>query len=301
MLVYLPICGFFDATQQHFLGIGDEEARAAHDQMYWKTVTPHEVAHQWWGQTVGFGSYRDQWMSEGFADASAAMFLQATRNKPDDYLHFWKEERTAITEKNEFGFRANDVGPVTMGFRLSSPKAGWNIYGDLVYPKGAYILHMVRMMMWSPKEGDARFNAAMHGFVSTHTLQPATTEDFKAAMEKYMSPNMDLDHNHRMDWFFNEYVYGTELPAYHFESQVTPNPDGTTALNVKLVQSGVSPDFKMPVPLYLELADGRVMRLGLVNMEGDKTFEHSFNLPKLPAAVKRATINYYYDVLSVED
>ncbi len=58
--------------------------------MYWKVVTPHEVAHQWWGQTVGFKSYRDQWMSEGFANASAAIFLQATRPKPDDFLQFWK-------------------------------------------------------------------------------------------------------------------------------------------------------------------------------------------------------------------
>jgi aminopeptidase N len=35
-------------------------------------VTPHEVAHQWWGQEVGFDSYRDQWMSEGFANFSVA-------------------------------------------------------------------------------------------------------------------------------------------------------------------------------------------------------------------------------------
>ena len=31
---------------------------------------------------------------------------------------------------------------------------------------------------------------------------------------------MDLDGSHRMDWFFNQYVYGTDLPSYHFDSQV---------------------------------------------------------------------------------
>jgi aminopeptidase N len=196
MLVYLPICGFFDQTQQHFLGLSDFSAAT-----YWKVVTPHEVAHQWWGHTVGFRSYRDQWMSEGFADASASIYLQVTRPKLDDFLNFWNEQRRLITQKNAFGFRPNDVGPVTMGIRLSSPKAGWDVYENLVYPKGAYILHMIRMMMWSPKDGDARFKATMHDFVDTYRLQAATTEDFKAIVEKHMSPGMDLDGNHRMDWF----------------------------------------------------------------------------------------------------
>jgi hypothetical protein len=45
------------------------------DKGYWKVVTPQEVAHQWWGHTVGFDSGRDQWMSEGFADFSASLYL----------------------------------------------------------------------------------------------------------------------------------------------------------------------------------------------------------------------------------
>ena len=297
MLVYLPICGFFDVTQQHFLGIGGENLNK---HMYWQVVTPHEVAHQWWGQTVGFQSYRDQWMSEGFADASASIYLQLTRKTQADYLHFWKEELTTITQRNEFGFRPIDVGPVTMGFRLSSPKAGWNIYGDLVYPKGAYILHMIRLMMWTPRDGDARFKETMHDFVDTYRLKPATTEDFKAIVEKHMTQSMNLDGNGRMDWFFNEYVYGTELPTYHFEAEATPNGDGT-ALHVKLVQSGVSPQFKMPVPIYLELADGRILRFGEIGMVGSSNFEHTFDLPKLRSPVKKASINDYYDVLSVEN
>jgi hypothetical protein len=148
MLAYLPVCGFLDVTQRHTLG-ADEG-----DPQYWRVVTPHEVAHQWWGSTVGFRGYRDQWMSEGFADASAALYLLLTRPKPDDYLDFWKSERKLLTDKNEYGFRAIDVGPVTMGTRLTSPKAGWNVYEDLVYPKGAFILHMIQMMMWTPREGD---------------------------------------------------------------------------------------------------------------------------------------------------
>jgi hypothetical protein len=293
MLVYLPICGFLDSTQQHFLELRPEDE-------YWKVVTPHEVAHQWWGQTVGFGNYRDQWMSEGFADASAAMFLQATRPKPDDFHQFWKYERRLLTEKNAQGFRPIDVGPVTMGFRLASTKTGWSVYQDLVYPKGAYILHMIREMMWTNKEGDADFMAMMHDFVKTYWLKPATTEDFKAMVEKHMTPGMDLDRNHKMDWFFNEYVYGTELPVYHFEGQTTDGADGTS-LHVKLSQSGVSENFKMAVPIYLEFADGKVMRLGSANVKGSSSLEQTVKLGKLPSPVKRVLINYNYDVLCTEN
>ena len=177
MLVYLPSCAFSYNGLQYFTSNYPRD-------MYWKMVTPHEMAHQWWGQTVGFRSYRDQWMSEGFANASASIYLQATWPKPDKFLEFWKEERRLLTEKNLFGFRPIDVGPVTMGFRLSSPKTGWDIYGNLVYPKGAYIVHMIRMMMWTQKEGDERFKATMHDLVNTYRLQAVTTEDFKAIVEK---------------------------------------------------------------------------------------------------------------------
>jgi hypothetical protein len=295
MLVYLPICAFFDATQRHFLGLSDFSAAT-----YWQIVTPHEVAHQWWGHTVGFRGYRDQWMSEGFADESASIFLQATRPKPTDFLQFWNEQRRLLTEKNQFGFRPIDVGPVTMGARLSSPKTGFNVYEDLVYPKGAFILHMIRMMMWTPKEGDARFKETMHDFVNTYRLQAATTEDFKAIVEKHMSPGMDLEGNHRMDWFFREYVYGTDLPAYHFLGEATPN-DAGVSLHVMLTQSGVPPNFRMLVPIYLEFVDGTVTHLGSFVAIGDTTIDKTIQLAKLPAAVKRVSINNYYDVLCTDN
>jgi len=215
-------------------------------------------------------------------------------------FEFWKQQRRLITEKNAEGFRPIEVGPVTMGVRLSTPKTGWDIYQNLVYPKGAYILHMIRMMMWSPKDGDDRFKATMHDFVESHRLQAATTEDFKAVVEKHMSPQMDLDGNHRMDWFFNQYVYGTELPVYHFEGQVTQTGD-VSSLHIKLIESGVSPAFRMLVPIYLEFADGKVTRLGSITITGDKTIDQTVQLPKLPSAVKRVSINHFYDVLSTEN
>ncbi len=141
----------------------------------------------------------------------------------------------------------------------------------------------------------------MHDLVNTYRLQAVTTEDFKAIVEKHMSPQMDLDGNGKMDWFFNQYVYGTDLPVYHFEGHVTENA-GVDSLHFKLTQSGVSPNFKMLVPIYLEFADGRVLRIGVgsryrfENSGADSEYPQYYRVDKT-----RVSINYYYDVLSTEN
>ncbi|HZS26567.1 MAG TPA: M1 family aminopeptidase [Candidatus Angelobacter sp.] len=291
-LVYLPITYFFDSTVRHQLGMSDAVG-------YFKVVGPHEIAHQWWGHMVGFNSYRDQWISEGFADMSASIFLQYIYGQKnlDDYHKFWADERRLLTEKNRLGNRPIDVGSVTMGFRLNNAKTGVDIYRRLLYPKGAYILQMVRFMMTQRNgDPDARFKAMMHDFTKTYANRQASTEDFKAMVEKYMTPEMDIDKNHTMDWFFNEYVYGTEYPTYNFEHSFTTDANGDTVLNFKITQSGVSKDFSMLVPIYLDLGN-RVVRLGAATLTGDNSVETHVPLKGLKEKPKRAVAAYYDDVL----
>jgi hypothetical protein len=160
---------------------------------------------------------------------------------------------------------------------------------------------MIRMMMWQPKDGDALFMEMMHDFLSTYRLQAATTEDFKTIVEKHMTPQMDIEGTHTMDWFFREYVYGTDLPVYHFESQMTAMDNGGVNLHLKLTQSGVPENFRNIVPIYLEMQDGHVVRLGSVRINGNSTLENNVPLAKPPAAIKKVWINYNYDVLSLEN
>ncbi len=293
-LVWLPICAFYDETVRHQLGL-DWGSNG-----YWDVVTPHEVAHQWWGQLVGFRSYRDQWMSEGFADFSASLFLQSAygKNSPKMYDKFWNDERKSLLEKNAEGFRAIDVGPVTMGYRLNNTKSGSNIARDLIYPKGAYILQMIRMMMWDPRTGDQNFKLTMQDFVKTYAGRSATTEDFKAIVEKHMTPDLDAGGDGKMDWFFNEYVYGTALPAYSFNGSFEKNPAGEVVLDCKLTQSGVDDNFVMLVPVYLELSEGRTVELGHLRVKGNSSTGGKVVLKGLKDPPKRALINFNHDVLA---
>jgi aminopeptidase N len=268
---------------------------------YFKVVGPHEIAHQWWGHLVGFNSYRDVWMSEGFSDMSAAIFLQYIYGQKnlDDYHTFWADERRLLIEKNREGRRPIDVGPVTMGYRLDNARTGLDIGRRLLYPKGAYILQMVRFMLRDIRspDPDTRFKAFMHDFTSTYANRHASTEDFKAMLEKYMTREMDIDQNHKMDWFFDEYVYGTEYPSYRFEHSFSSDAEGNVVLNFKLTQADVSKDFVMLVPLYVDMGNGKVAWLGSARMSGDTTIDQHVTLRGVKEKPKRAMVAYYDDVL----
>ena len=294
-LVFLPLPYFLDATYRHMYSPHNEH-------QFFDTVGPHEIAHQWWGHLVGWNSYRDQWMSEGFAEMSASLFLQGVYSEHGlaDFHEFWAERRKRLTDTNAEGKRAIDVGPVTLGYRLATARTGVNIPQDLIYPKGAYILHMVRCMMQNTaaKDVDGRFKEMMHDFTRAYANGNATTEDFKAVAEKHMTPEMDLMGNHRLDWFFNEYIYGTDYPSYQFEHSFSVGTDGSLMLNMKLTQSHVSDSFAMLVPVYVELEKGQVARLGRIPIRGNTTVERHVKLPTMGQKPRRAMIAYMDDLLA---
>ncbi|MGH9747731.1 MAG: M1 family metallopeptidase [Candidatus Acidiferrales bacterium] len=286
-LVFLPITSFFDDATRAQLGFTEHR--------FFEAVGPHEIAHQWWGHTVGWSSYRDQWMSEGFAEFSAALFLQTFYK--NEVEKFWDDERKMLTEKDKEGFRAIDVGPVTLGYRLASTRAGFSVPRRLIYPKGAYILNMIRMLMWNNDTKDERFKGMMRAFVQTYSGRAATTEDFKSVLENYVDSSFNLTGDGKMDWFFDEYVYGTAFPRYTFDYSFSNSTDGLIRMHVKVEQSDVGPTFRMLVPVYIELPDGRPYRVGAVALVGNGTAEQDIALRGLSQTPKRAMINSFHDVL----
>lgn len=291
-LVYLPLIAYLDSTQRYLL-MGGINTRMNE---FIDEVNAHEVSHQWWGHIVGWASYHDQWLSEGFAFFSAGLYLQVTEPKSGKFLKYWKHAQEEITQKNEFNLRATDVAPLWLGYRagyFKYPQA----YQMLTYRKGGYVLHMLRQMMWNRETGDKAFMEMMQDFVKTNYNQNASTEGFKQIVEKHLTPGMDLAGNKRMDWFFLQWVYGREIPRYRLDYSLTPQSDGKCLLKGTLTQSEVSQNFGMPVPVYAEF-DGHVVRLGSVTVVGSTTTpEFQVMLPKQP---KRVMINYNCDVLASE-
>jgi hypothetical protein len=293
-LVYLPIFAFIDSTQRYMM-MG---ANTFHFNDFIQEVAPHEVSHQWWGHLVGWNSYHDQWLSEGFADFSAGLFLQATEKKPDKFLAYWEHARKHIIEKNSFGNAPNDAGPIWMGLRLNTFKTEGS-YSQLVYPKGGFVPHMLRYLMQDANGQDTDFIAMMHDFVATYSGKDASTEDFKAMVEKHMKPAMDLDGNHRMDWFFSQFVYGEEIGSYHLTYSIAPDSEGKIQFTGKLTQSGVSPRFRVRMPIYVDFGKGAgPVKMANVGVAGNSSTQEI--KVKLPVRPKKILLNYNYDVLARE-
>ncbi|MGH9966698.1 MAG: carboxypeptidase regulatory-like domain-containing protein [Pyrinomonadaceae bacterium] len=286
-LVFMPYTAFIDATQRtQLMGLRGGTNN------FWRYVAPHEVAHQWWGHIIGWNSYHDQWMSEGFAEFSTSIYVWYVRKDLNKFVDFWEAQRKRIVEPSPFtrDRKPYTVGPVTQGYRLNSGKTG-SVAQNLIYPKGAYILHMIRMMMYDGRTGDQRFQAMMKDFVQTHFNKDVDTEDFKRIVEKHITKDMDIDQNGKMDWFFDQWVYGTEVPAYRFEYKI----GGDNSLSGRLTQSGVSDSFVMIVPVYLDFGKGWA-RLGTVRVVGNSSVD--LTNVKLPAAPKRVAICVFNDVLA---
>ncbi|MBV9760158.1 MAG: carboxypeptidase regulatory-like domain-containing protein [Acidobacteriaceae bacterium] len=289
-LVYLPISAYIDSTQRWML-FGHIDNGFTE---FVQEVTPHEVAHQWWGHAVGWASYHDQWLSEGFAEFSAALFLQQATGDGwrKDYIQFWDRLRARILEKNNYGTAPNDAGPLWLGLRLISPRTE-NAYQEVTYPKGAYVLAMLRSIMYTNQDHDKGFIEMMHDFVESHRDAPASTESFKAIAEKHMTKYMDLRGDHRLDWFFDEWVYGTEAPHYDFSYQLSNAGGGQTKLHMTVTQSQVDSDFAMLVPVFADFGKNMV-RIGQVAVAGNSSKTIDVTLPSQP---KKVALNAYREIL----
>lgn len=290
-LVYLPLTSFLDSTQRYEM-FGQFAFNIA---PFIDEVTPHEISHQWWGHATGWATYHDQWLSEGFANFSAGLFLDAT-GRHDEYLKYMERQRERILDKTNFGIRSNDAGPLWLGLRLSTYRTQRS-YFDVVYSKGGYVLEMLRALMWDPETQDKEFMAMMHDYVSSGFNLDLSTEDFRRVVNRHMTPVMDIGGDHTMNWFFDEWVYGTELPRYKLEYSMQSAPGGKTIVTGRLTQSDVSDKFRMKVPIYAELGKQNV-RLGLVYVEGNATSkEFKITMGVKP---KRIAANLNYDVLAVD-
>jgi peptidase M1-like protein/carboxypeptidase family protein len=293
-LVYLPISAYIDSTQRWML-FGQINNKFTG---FVQEVTPHEVAHQWFGHSLSWASYHDLWLSEGFAEFAAGLFLQQAMGPKwhKDYLEFWERQRTRILEKNNFGVSPNDAGPLWLGLRLISPRSA-QAYQGVTYSKGAYVLAMLRSLMREDMGGkgdpDQAFIDMMHDFIATYRDAPASSESFKAVVEKHMTKKMDLQQNGRMDWFFREWVMGTQVPRYGFKYDVQPAEAGKFKVRVEIAQSEVDENFAMFVPIFVDFGSGMV-RVTQTPMVGNSTRSYSFILDRQP---KKVALNYLKDVL----
>jgi len=263
-LVYLPTLSFLHEYQLAQLGLNGKGSDLGE-----RVIVPHEIAHQWWGNELGWKTEHDQWLSEGFASYAAVLYLSREKDgerKLHEILHDYTHD---LLEKTQEGATIESSGPIWLGHRLSN-SLNPDGYDDIVYKKACWVLHMLHVLMTDPATGsDARFFKMLRDFVTEYQGSSPSTEDFIRHAAKYITPGMDLDHTHRLDWFFADWVYGTGIPVYKIRATTRQIGPGKFLTQGTIEQTGVSSDFEMLVPVAATNEREKKAILGLVPVTAD--------------------------------
>jgi hypothetical protein len=279
-LLYISTYSFLPPETQERAGLTSDSQEAFTDIM-----PVHEVAHQWWGNVVGWSSYRDQWIDEGLSVYLSLLFADSQK-MPDRTLLAWltRYRKRLLSKGPDSDLAPADTGPLVTGTRLSSSKSP-DAYDVVIYSKGAWVFHMLREILRQPnsRDPDARFIALLNTLAAKYAQKALSTEQLQKEIEAIMTPKMDLEGGHSMEWFFEEYVRGTGIPRYKVEFTSRRAENGFQVQG-KLIQFGVPRSFIAPVPLYISYGVGRSTLLGTVVASGEET-PFSFTVQNQPRKI----------------
>ncbi len=187
----------------------------------------HELAHQWWGQAVGWRNYHEQWLSEGFAQYFAALYAQ--HQKGDETFV------SMLRQFRKWAIDSSDQGPVSLGYRLGHIRGESRVFRALVYNKGAAVLHMLRRLV-----GDDEFFRGLRRFYRESRFHKVGTEDLRAAMEK--------ETGRQLERFFRQWIDGSTIPRVKVGYRI----EGT---DVVLRVDQIGEVFDVPVTVTLQYSD----------------------------------------------
>jgi aminopeptidase N len=192
-------------------------------------ILAHELAHQWFGNCISVKNWSHIWLNEGFANYAYALWKENTEGA-NAYRKIMRE-----WDKDEF------AGSVFIG----DPTKKQDLFSETTFQKGAWVLHMLRHVM-----GDQEFFTALKSYVKTYAYRSASTEDFEAVCEKKFGRSLD--------WFFKEWIYGTNRPVYEYRWREQPMGD-QSLVTVEIVQTQTNADvFEMPIDIAIETNNGQL-------------------------------------------
>ena len=235
------------------------------DSFFSEMLLPHEIAHQWWGNMVSPADYRSDWLFEAMSSYSALEFLEQSKGRAalDDVMESYRQD-LLTTEK---GAPLESAGPVDFGERLLNNN-GMRAWHLIIYEKGAWILHMLRMRL-----GDEAFHGLQSKLLSDFQNKLVTNDDFRRLAASFV-PDDQSDKS--LNVFFDNWVYATGIPKMTIRGK-----DNTVSLKV----SGVDDGFALDLPLRCTGQNGSAQVVWVHAGAGDNSFEmsngnHSCQLPK---------------------
>lgn len=191
-------------------------------------ILAHEIAHQWWGQAVGWKNYHEQWISEGFAQYFATLYARERRGEGS--------YRSAMRNLRRWSMEYSDQGPISLGYRLGHVKGESRVFRALVYNKGAAVLHMLRRLI-----GDEAFLKGLRQFYADHRYKKAGTDDLRQVMERVSGRPLER--------YFERWVLDSALPRVRLTTAIKADA-------VEIAYEQLGEVFDLPVTITLQYTDG---------------------------------------------
>jgi hypothetical protein len=275
-LVFLSSFAFLSPQEQTDLHL-DPVTRALDSQ-----VLVHETAHQWWGDLVGWKSYRDQWLAEGLADYASLLLLE--QQNPAQFRQVLEKYRRDLLSKNKDGEWLRDAGPVTLGQRLDSshfPRG----YEAISYERGTWLFHMLRSMLRDSEAAsrsrkgranpllnpDEPFFRALRRIRERYAGKTISTQELVQVFEEELPRPLWYEKRPKLDWFLEGWIEGTAIPELKAREIRITEKNGVTTVTGVIVQKDVPDDLVTAVPVYAATAGNALVFLGEVLADGAET------------------------------
>ena len=204
-----------------------------------ESVVAHEIAHQWFGDSVTESTWADLWLSEGFATYFAALFIQ--KHDGDEAFRAYMLDNA----RKYFAYEKQRNAPI----HDTQTQDLMKLLNENNYEKGSWVLHMLRMRL-----GDESFFRGLRAYYNEHREGNASTDDLRAALERESKTNLRE--------FFTRWVYGSGHPVYAWSSRTVTQRNGANLVTIVIRQTQTGLPFSDSIPVTIN-SEGKTTRLTL--------------------------------------
>jgi aminopeptidase N len=245
------------------------------ENLFSEGTNAHEIAHQWFGDSVTEADWHHLWLSEGFATYFGHIFFERADGR-DKFIRLMRADKEKYIKSYEsYGASAPPIYDPTITDLTKLLNAN-------NYQKGGWTLHMLRRLM-----GDEKFFAGIHDYYRSYRDRNALTDDLRKVME--------FHYGQPLDWFFKEWVFEPGYPVY---DATWIWDEAAKELKLRIAQKQSPTVFRMP--LDIEFKTGGATRREIIRVsEREQTF--NFKLDARPQIVAIDPDEWVLKVLTINE